>query len=137
MMFSCLQARLAAFSGRFNVFVGTSHRAAQTCKPEIADFIFIDASHVYAQVDHDIEVWWPILKPGGILAGHDFDKPIKGMPMAELEELQHMETIQQGYHPGVVRAVRERFDDFELAPDENSSIWWGRKPNALSATLVA
>jgi len=39
------------------------------------DAVFIDADHSEEAVSRDIAAWWPKVKPGGILAGHDFDEP--------------------------------------------------------------
>jgi hypothetical protein len=36
------------------------------------DFIFIDARHEYEFVLEDIECWYPKLKSGGIMSGHDY-----------------------------------------------------------------
>jgi hypothetical protein len=38
------------------------------------DFVYIDAAHDYANVKADILAWKPKVKPGGILAGHDYNK---------------------------------------------------------------
>lgn len=37
------------------------------------DFIFIDANHEYIYVKNDIEAWFPKVKVGGIIAGHDYE----------------------------------------------------------------
>lgn len=36
------------------------------------DLVFIDANHEYTQVKKDILAWLPKVRPGGILAGHDY-----------------------------------------------------------------
>lgn len=39
---------------------------------ESLDFIFVDARHDYCGVLEDIQNWWPKLKVGGVMAGHDY-----------------------------------------------------------------
>lgn len=39
------------------------------------DFIYIDGNHQYHAVSWDIANWWKILRPGGVLAGHDWICP--------------------------------------------------------------
>lgn len=36
------------------------------------DFIYIDAAHDYESVIKEIDLFWPKLKQGGIMAGHDY-----------------------------------------------------------------
>jgi hypothetical protein len=36
------------------------------------DFIYIDGDHNYKAVKNDINIWWPKVKAGGILSGHDY-----------------------------------------------------------------
>ena len=36
------------------------------------DFVYVDARHDYLGVLNDLSVWWPKLKAGGLMAGHDF-----------------------------------------------------------------
>lgn len=38
------------------------------------DLVYIDADHNYFAVRADLAAWRPKVKPGGILAGHDYDK---------------------------------------------------------------
>lgn len=37
------------------------------------DALFVDASHEYVDVKADLEAWLPKMKPGGIIAGHDYE----------------------------------------------------------------
>lgn len=37
------------------------------------DYVYIDSDHTYEAVKKDIELWWPKVKEGGILAGHDYN----------------------------------------------------------------
>jgi predicted O-methyltransferase YrrM len=51
------------------------------------DFVFIDGDHSAQMVQRDIYALWPVLRQGGVLAGHDF----------------HMPSVQQG----VMACLRE------------------------------
>jgi predicted O-methyltransferase YrrM len=44
---------------------------------ETLDFVFIDASHEYENVKNDIINWYPKVKIGGIIAGHDYIGGVK------------------------------------------------------------
>ena len=49
-----------------------STEAAKHFTDKSLDCVFIDASHQYQDVCDDIAAWLPKVKPGGILAGHDY-----------------------------------------------------------------
>ena len=36
------------------------------------DFIYIDANHTYEAVKEDIKLWYPKIKSGGLIMGHDY-----------------------------------------------------------------
>lgn len=53
-------------------FKGTSEEYAKTLLDESLDFIYIDALHEYEAVKKDIELWYPKVKKGGFICGHDY-----------------------------------------------------------------
>jgi hypothetical protein len=55
--------------------VTTSVRAAELFADESVAFCFIDADHSYESVTADLRAWWPKVRPGGMLAGHDYRQP--------------------------------------------------------------
>lgn len=57
-----------------NIIVGDSVEVAQNYKDASLDFVFIDGAHTYDAVVADIKAWLPKVKPGGIIAGHDYDQ---------------------------------------------------------------
>lgn len=46
--------------------------ASKAYDDESLDFVFIDAAHDYDNVMNDIISWYPKVKRGGIIAGHDY-----------------------------------------------------------------
>ena len=53
----------------------TSEEAAPSFEDNSLDFIFIDANHDYQAVLRDIELWYPKVRPSGLVAGHDYTWP--------------------------------------------------------------
>jgi hypothetical protein len=64
--------RLRRFGNRSEVWRLASTEAAPRVLPASADFVYIDARHDYPSVLEDLEHWYPKIRPGGILAGHDY-----------------------------------------------------------------
>jgi predicted O-methyltransferase YrrM len=62
----------------------------------VADVIHLDGAHHYSSVLADLEAWWPLLRPGGILIGDDYDP----------------------HWLGVVRAFNEFFGALGIDPGE-------------------
>lgn len=63
------------------------------------DFIFVDAGHEYEDVKADIQAWYPKIKKGGYMIGHDINQA------------------------QVRRAVREQFQD-KWSQAKEQKIWW-------------
>jgi len=57
---------------KLNVIKNYSVNASKLFENESLDFIFIDANHEYKFVMEDLNAWFPKLKKGGIIAGHDY-----------------------------------------------------------------
>ena len=53
----------------------TSARASLLFADQSVDFCFIDGDHSYNAVCEDLRCWFPKIRPGGLLAGHDYTGP--------------------------------------------------------------
>ncbi len=51
-----------------------SVKAAEVFPREHFDFVYIDADHTYEAVRDDVRAWWPKVRMGGVLSGHDYTK---------------------------------------------------------------
>jgi len=49
-----------------------SLKAVKLFNDGFLDFVYIDSSHEYEQTKKEIATWFPKVKDGGILSGHDF-----------------------------------------------------------------
>ena len=82
----------------------TSEEGAKKFEDESVQFVYIDALHTYDGVKKDLKLWYPKIKKGGFISGHDYDSK---------------------HHPGVKIAVDEFLGGVnERFPD---SSWIKRK----------
>lgn len=71
------------------------------------DMIYLDARHDFASVAEDILAWWPKLRCGGILSGHDYFNPAENFGSAGGFSLDKDGNAQPGDRG--VRAAVEAF----------------------------
>lgn len=93
--------RRYGLKGRLRLFKGSSIEAAAMLSDECLDFVFIDADHSFLGVYTDICTWFPKVKVGGFLTGHDI------------------------HYESVCAAVCELLPDFKVANAD--SVWFWRK----------
>jgi len=55
--------------------------AASLFSDESLDVVYLDAAHDYESVYADMEAWYPKVKRGGLLAGHDYLNGVQGTTM--------------------------------------------------------
>lgn len=66
---------------RWSLLRSFSHRVAPFFKNNF-DFVYIDGNHDYESVARDMKDWFPKLKSGGILCGHDYNETNPGTKKA-------------------------------------------------------
>jgi predicted O-methyltransferase YrrM len=75
---SLLKQKHSPYKDKIKFFECSSVEAANYIDDESLDFIFIDADHSYESVLQDLTIWYPKLKQGGLLTGHDYYmKPVE------------------------------------------------------------
>lgn len=82
---------------------------------ESVDVVYIDDGHHFDDVMHDLTTWYRVVKPGGVLAGHDWDAI---------------------YHGGVVKAVKAfcKASRCTIAPWKDSGRRWAK--NSIIYNIV-
>jgi FkbM family methyltransferase len=78
-------AKCDDWKNRTTILRMTSVEAASKTPDESLDFCYIDANHRYEGISVDLPAWWPKLRSGGILAGHDYLAPGLGVHRAVTE----------------------------------------------------
>jgi hypothetical protein len=73
-----------------NLIQAGSPAAAGLYPDESLDFVWIDGSHERDAVAADCRAWWPKIKPGGTMGGHDYDWPEVRQAVSEI-------TFDQGW----------------------------------------
>lgn len=92
-----LLKRLSSFidSGRCIPLEMLSSDAHDSISETDFDFIYIDGDHSYESVKNDIEMWYPRVRMGGILCGHDYNPAFEGVIRAVDEFVKkHASTLK-------------------------------------------
>ena len=84
-----------------------SIEASEQFPNQFFDFIYIDAAHTYEEVKMDLEAWYPKIKDGGILSGHDYFPDTR---------------IWRGDPCGVYQAVNEFVGENKLSVDHITDV---------------
>lgn len=116
------------FNDVVHPLVMESARAATIFSDAVADLVFIDADHRYNSVKQDIDLWWPKVKVGGILCGHDCEEYYSNLTprIRKLIDKNLDKDFGDNMHCGVIRAVNDCFGrNFSII--EGTTIWYKRK----------
>jgi predicted O-methyltransferase YrrM len=109
------------FRKDFNIVSLSECNSSDFWTDEKYDLIFIDGDHRYSQVKKDIDHFYPMLAPDGFFCGHDFDG-------GDFEEIFTGQDYVNGKHHGVIKAVKESFNDIKVSISDgkiDSSVWQG------------
>lgn len=76
---------LAKYSERVSIIEEYSDKAVDRFEDNSLDFVYIDGNHSYDFVKKDIKLYYPKVKPEGVLGGHDFGSGYVGVVYAVLD----------------------------------------------------
>ncbi|CAK9023949.1 unnamed protein product [Durusdinium trenchii] len=107
--FSIALGRYAQYADRAQIWRQSSAAAARRLG-SAPDLVFVDGEHDFESCSLDLRLWMPKLRPGGVLAGHDF----------------------AANEPGVVRAVAQLVQEQPVQPDKE----WCRRRLCFSFLCV-
>ena len=68
--------------GRIVIHKMVSEEASKAVHDKSLDFVFIDGDHSYDHVRDDIGLWFPKVKTGGLISGHDYGVKFPGVRRA-------------------------------------------------------
>lgn len=72
-------------SGRCELLQTTSDQAAIKLAGRSLDIVWVDDGHATEDVLRDIRSFWPLVRSGGIMFGHDFDIPMNDVAQGVLK----------------------------------------------------
>ncbi|RFP17521.1 class I SAM-dependent methyltransferase [Duganella sp. BJB488] len=70
--FRCAGALLASHGPRSRILRAYSVQASQGFPNASIDCVYLDGNHAYQSVMADLANWYPKMRPGGLMCGHDY-----------------------------------------------------------------
>jgi beta-1,4-mannosyl-glycoprotein beta-1,4-N-acetylglucosaminyltransferase len=92
-MFDVFEQNMKPVKDFYTPYKMTSVEASKMYADNSLDFVFIDADHKYESVVEDILAWFPKVKNGGIISGHDFHISAPGVMLASKQILKGVRSI--------------------------------------------
>jgi predicted O-methyltransferase YrrM len=115
--------RLAPYEDHSKLIIDRSPEAAHAFEDKSLDFVFIDGEHSYEATKADMEAWLPKVKPGGILAGHDYAN--RGNSICKRfitdDEQQGRKRVKKAVRTFIAEADKEYTLNLIA---EASIVWW-------------
>jgi hypothetical protein len=74
-IYDMVTKRLSFYGNRFELIREFSHDCVSRFDDNSLDFVYIDGNHYEDYVKRDIDNWWPKIKLGGVISGHDYNHP--------------------------------------------------------------
>ncbi len=113
------QSRLARFNGQSRILRMTSEEAAVEFEDESLDFAYLDAQHHYEAVKQDIALWWPKVRRGGLLCGHDYSDENETNAQGVLSVFEVKRAVDE--------FARETKSPFFITTKDKRPSWFVRK----------
>ena len=113
------QVRLAPY--RVTILKKSSLAALEDIPDDSLDFVYIDGNHSFLHVVQDLEGWSQKVKPGGIVAGHDYHR---FRPTLNLHVVEAVNGFTEAYliRPWFLLG-RTRVRHSEVRDRERSFLW--------------
>jgi len=73
-IFNEAKANIVEWENVVEWIIDISSLASLNIEDNELDFVYIDGNHAYKNVLEDINLYWPKVKIGGLISGHDFDR---------------------------------------------------------------
>ena len=134
-LFTKTKENLAPWDSKTEYFRMYSTEAAERIPDQSLDFVYVDARHDYCGVTEDINAYYAKLRPGGIMAGHDYldAHEIKTLSPRQDWSICMGGTVNTGAVKGAVEdfAMKEGLVVSVMYKDAESASWMIQKPTRM------
>ena len=113
--------KIYSYGERVALIRELSLEAVKLFKDGFFDFIFLDACHDYKNVLADLRAWYPKVRSGGILIGHDF---LDGMWL--LSPTSRVPT-EFGVKSAVIDFAKELGIEYQVTEEKDFPTWYIKK----------
>lgn len=107
-LYQLMLEKMASYikDGQYQIIRKKSEDAVADFKDNSLDFVYIDGNHEFDYPLRDIENWWPKVKKGGFLAGHDYIR-VKVWNFTIKDALKEF-TLKNNIHPLFILGLYKR-----------------------------